>query len=111
MTSKLSSSPGHDLLPVPALISWQSGELMLTSGFSARQEGDDPRVQAALEGLHRRLEGLGPSSRTEGKAPVLSVEWARPGAAVQSVEEDESYRLRVTPQGARLQATTPLGVL
>ena len=75
-----------------------------------------PRLEAAAARLIRRLSlqtGIplpnGLDSDASRAAMVLRCDHA--GEAVQSVHEDESYQLDVSPQRAQLAAPTPVGVL
>src|SRR5258708_2492650 len=106
---------GHDLMPAPVQLEWQSGQLAVDRKFSLGSAGTaDPRIDAALARARRRLEataGLSLAPRPGGSQASLVVQAAGPSQAVQAVGEDESYDLTVTPRQARLSAPTPLGVL
>ncbi len=105
----------HDLMPAPARLEWQPGQLVVDRAFSLGSTGTaDPRIDSALARARRRLEGLsklGLVARPGGAKATLVVEAAGPNLPVQAVGEDESYELTVTPKQARLTAATPLGVL
>jgi hexosaminidase len=104
-----------DLLPVPARSRPGSGHLRVDEGFAAAAVGRcDDRVPAGLARLRRVVEAsLGAPLRAGAarRPPSLVVDCAAPGASVQAVGEDESYRLAVTRAGARLTAPTSLGAL
>jgi hexosaminidase len=116
-----------DLMPVPWLISWENGRLILTPQFTMGVTGPaEPRVEHAIQRTLNRLEErtglkfLAASSKTsnaKSRAPraaqekTLAIQYDNAGFAVQSVTEDESYTLHVTPQQARISAANPLGVL
>jgi hexosaminidase len=108
--------PGHSLMPVPATMVRQPGLLRLDSTFGVTSgEPGDGRLQRAIARAIGRLErrtgtALGKRIADSGRAR-LTVEVGGPGEAVQSPEENESYRLEVTPSGARLQAATTVGAL
>jgi hexosaminidase len=106
---------GHDLMPAPAQIEWQAGQLAVDRKFSLGSTGTaDPRIDAALARARRRLEtqaGLTLAPRPGGAQASLVVQAAAGSQAVQAVGEDESYELTVTPRQARITAPTPLGVL
>jgi hexosaminidase len=108
--------PGHSLMPVPAALVRQPGVLRLDSTFAITGAGPgDGRLQRAVARTIARLErrmgtALGKRIAGSGKAG-LALEVGGPGEAVQSPEEDESYRLEVAPSGARLQAATTVGAL
>src|ERR1039458_9482281 len=83
----------HDLMPVPAKLQPAAGRLRIDRNFAFVQLNGyrEPRLEAA--------------------AARLVVYCDHSSAPVQSAQEDESYRLTVTPLGARLDAPNPLGVL
>jgi hexosaminidase len=91
--------------------------LVIDGSFRVALEGyQEPRLEAAAARLLRRLSletGIpfrGGLENEPGKA-TLVLECDHAGEAVQSVREDESYQLDVTPQQARLTAPTPVGAL
>jgi hexosaminidase len=109
------ATPAQSLLPVPLHVESDGGALPIDRGFTTAWTGaDDPRVAAALQRSVARLEKrLGhplPAPRRAAQARLV-VEAASAGLPVQSVSEDESYRLVVTPREARLTAATPLGIV
>ena len=107
----------YNLMPQPAELAPGSGRLVIDGSFRVALEGyQEPRLEAAAARLIRRLsletgipfrDGL---ENEPGKA-TLVLHCDHAGEAVQSVREDESYQLEVTPQQARLTAPTPVGVL
>ena len=112
-----------DLMPVPAAVVWQKGQLPLDAKMTVATRGPaDPRVTAAWERALARLRALGvgtakaaplapPSSMKDERKATLVLRWQSAGAPVQAVGEDESYTLTVTPRQALLEAPTPLGIL
>jgi hexosaminidase len=106
----------HDLLPVPAELSFGAGRLPLDSGFTLGLTGaDDPRVQASARRWIARLEkrtGLHFAARAPlaGKG-VVTVVCAKAGLPVQSVREDEAYTLTIDDKGGALAAENALGIL
>jgi hexosaminidase len=107
----------YNLMPQPAELTPGSGRLVIDGSFRVALEGyEEPRLEAAAARLIGRLSletGIPFRSGLEiepGKA-TLVLHCERAGETVQSVREDESYQLDVTPQGARLTAATPVGVL
>ncbi len=107
----------NTLMPQPAQLSTQEGELTLTSSFAAVADHDrDARLDAAIERTLDRfrmqtgiaIPAFSPAS-SPSAALVVSVD--QPGEAIQSVDEDESYSLEVTPSAARLHAATVVGAL
>jgi hexosaminidase len=102
----------HDLMPAPAQLEWAAGELVVTESFRVTSAGvADDRIDSAMRRTRGRLESLLGRSLEPAGEPVLTLVAAAPGLPVQSPAEDESYRLEVTPQGARLEAPSPLGIL
>ena len=104
---------GHDLMPAPAKIAPGQGRLRIDGSFRVELAGyREARLEAAAarltDSVSRRT---GVPIRPGTGAAMLLVHCERASAAVQAVREDESYRLVVTPQQARLDAPNPLGVL
>ncbi len=105
------------LMPQPAHLSPQEGRLTLTPSFAAATDHyRDARLDAAIGRSLDRLRirtGISfptssPAAATSG-ALIVSVD--RPGESIQSVDEDESYSLEVTPSAARLHAATVAGAM
>ncbi len=106
------------LMPWPSSVEMAAGEGELTIGpeFRVAVTGKGgPRVARAAQRLVARLArqtGLvlpapGPAS---GKA-TLEIRCERPGRSLPYLGMDESYSLAIAPDGARLQAAEPWGVL
>ena len=110
------AAPVPDLMPLPASIVWGDGSLAVDSTFRVAAAGcQDPRLTAAAERLPARLTRqtgipIQPAAGERSTA-TLVIECQGPGEKVQSPREDESYRLDVTPQQARITARTPVGAL
>ena len=108
------SLAAQNLMPQPAALVPGQGELAVGANFRVSFTGyREPRLDAAAARLVRFLAartGIPMDGQGQGSA-ALEVNCARAGEPVQSVREDESYRLTVAPQGARLEAPNPLGVL
>ena len=104
-----------NLMPVPAHLEIGTGQLVVDSGFQVGISGySDARLEAAVERTLVRLErrlGIGITRVKPKGPPDLAVEVQGPGQKVQTPEEDESYTLTVTPQGAVLKAPTVVGAL
>ena len=108
---------GNNLLPQPARVSPGQGRLAITGTFRVALTGHvEPTLRAATQRLMRRLakqtgiplkEGI---ERDRSKA-ALVIQCERAGERVQTVKEDESYKLEATADRARLTAPTPVGVL
>jgi hexosaminidase len=104
------------LMPQPERLSVREGQLEITEAFAASLTGyTEPRLQRAVERLYARITAqtgiaLVYGARNPHK-PALIIHTGRASEKVQKLGEDESYRLEVTPEGARLEAPTPLGTL
>jgi len=103
-------------MPLPASISWGDGKLAIDVTFRIALAGyRDPRLTAAAARLPARLTrhtGIPiPPAQGDAATATLVIECQGPGERVQSPREDESYRLDVTPQQARIAAATPVGAL
>jgi hexosaminidase len=118
--SSIASSSRTDnlnLMPQPERVTWGEGSLAIDGSFRVAMEGyTEPRLAAAAARLVRHLSAetgvpmndqLGPDT---SKA-TLVIHCERAGETVQTIHEDESYQLEVTPQRARLSAPTPVGAL
>ncbi len=104
------------LMPLPAQLTWEEGRLPLDSTFTARLAGvQDDRLERALtRALVRLGQRIGQpvaTVATSAAAARLVVEIGSAGQAIQTPEEDESYRLTVTSEGATLVAPTTVGAL
>lgn len=89
------------LMPVPASVRVGQGRMAIGAGFRVEVDGlHEPRLDAAIERLKKR-----------GGAGTLQVRIQSAGNAVQSLDEDESYRLEITPSGATVTAPNPLGAM
>ena len=107
-----------NLMPLPSSIERGSGELALGSDFHAAIQGShDARLDAAFDRFLTRLDGqCGGIRRAQHDAQpdapaVLTLSVAGPGEAVQSVDENESYKLTVTRSHAELSAATDVGAM
>ncbi len=122
----------NDLMPQPASLTAGQGGLPLAATFAVETPGvHDARLMGAIERATRQVEmatGLShagvlmpPTGRNAAAAPAappvttpgtkLVVNVQRPGEEVQSVDEDESYSLAVTPAGVRIDAATVVGAM
>ncbi|MDH4132200.1 MAG: beta-N-acetylhexosaminidase [Gemmatimonadota bacterium] len=107
------TSPG--LMPVPREIGLGTGRLRLDTTFSI---GFDEVINGRLRrGAARALAriaartGLTITPRSGSNAATLLVTVRQEGEAVQTPDEDESYRLEIRHGGARLTASTVVGAL
>src|SRR6516225_10411981 len=107
----------NNLMPQPAEVSYGQGRLEINGNFRVALAGyTEPRLQRAVERFLRRLSAqtgipLSETLESDASKATLEIQCYHPGEAVQSVKEDQSYKLEVTPQQARLTAATPVGVL
>jgi hexosaminidase len=114
------SAQTYNLIPQPEQIVPGPGRLAINAGFSVALEGyREPRLEAAaIRMIHRLAQrtGLRLNERLSDRLdqPVnaaLVIHCDHAGQAIQSAREEESDSLEITPQQARLSASTPLGVL
>jgi hexosaminidase len=113
------------LMPLPSSIARGEGALVVTpaggtgSAFTYRYDRThDARLEAAVKRtllqLGRTCGGDVLRSTVDHPAPAnpsLAISVAGPGKSVQTVNEDESYQLSITPQGATLTAATDTGAM
>jgi hexosaminidase len=105
----------NTLMPQPSALHLDSGALSLTSTFAVETPGiTTPRLQAAILRATRRVEmATGLPHVGTGVVPHtrLIVRIRRAGDAVQTLSEDESYSLKITPDDAEIDAPNDLGAL
>ncbi len=107
----------NTLMPQPAQLSTQAGQLTLTSSFAAITDHyRDARLDAAIERTLDRLRSqtgiaIPAFSPAPSSSAALVISVDGPGESNQSVDEDESYSLEVTPSAARLHAATVVGAM
>ena len=105
-----------NLMPWPAKIAMGEGSLPIDQNFHISTLGaSDARIQAAAARLIRQLAlqtgiPLSEVLRDPSHAKLV-IRCDSPGEPIQKLGEDESYRLEVTAQQARLSAANPLGIL
>ena len=112
----LSAAPA--LMPLPAKVDSGSGSLTIDGGFSiSTAECGDARLPLAANRITARIARKTGIPIGLGKPPgaTLRVACAERGAGaggeVPSLNDDESYQLDVSSDGARLKAATGAGVL
>jgi hexosaminidase len=118
-TAPTSAAPAfaNTLMPQPSQLSVQEGRLAITPSFTAgtdrfRDARLDDAIGRSLDRIRTQTATSVSTAVAAGKATatlVVSIEG--PGDAVQTVDEDESYSLDVTPFGARLRAATVVGAI
>src|SRR5579885_133630 len=106
-----------NLMPMPANVQMGSGNLAIDAGFTAQLTGHtEPRLERAVARFMQQLGKRTAIPRFAGTAPggapaTLVIVTDHPSKPVQELGEDESYKLEVTPNGAKLSAATPLGTM
>lgn len=103
------------LMPMPQHVTQAQGQLKVDSNFTVALEGyKDARLELArerfLKTLSRQTGIPYHTEPTEGSA-TLVVKTTAASQPVQSVGEDESYKLEVTPTSATISAPNPLGAM
>ncbi|RXS95421.1 beta-N-acetylhexosaminidase [Silvibacterium dinghuense] len=105
----------NTLMPQPAHISEGSGNLALGTQFTACEDKfHDGRLDRAVSRLLVRLKsetGLQIATAPGACSATLTVSVDGAGEAIQSDDEDESYSLEVTGDGAHLHAATVVGAI
>ena len=113
------------LMPLPSSFTRGEGALTVTpaggsgSTFTYRyDQTHDARLEAAVKRTVLQLDRTcgGDVLRStvdhpDSATPSLTISVAKPSEPVQTINEDESYQLSVTPQGARLTAATDVGAM
>ena len=102
-------------MPIPVSIQPGTGEFAIGPSFKVLVQGQSgPVVEKAvdrfLHGLWQRT-GVPLRPVPDDSAPALIIHCGAPGSKVQSLGEEESYRLEVATTGVRLDAPNSLGVL
>ena len=102
-------------MPMPAEMSIGSGWLPLGSTFAVEVPGVSyARLTEAIDRAVRRIEmatGLRHTGRGVSGRTRLIVKVDQASAPVQSLDENESYSLIVTPLGAEIDAVTEVGAM
>ena len=102
-------------MPQPAAMSIGSGALSLDATFPFEAPGiSNPRLTDAIDRAVRRIEiiaGLRHAGRGVVGTSRLIVNVDHAAAPVQSIDEDESYTLKVTASGAEIDAPNELGAM
>ncbi|WP_263367151.1 beta-N-acetylhexosaminidase [Edaphobacter bradus] len=104
----------NTLLPQPAHLTASSGRLPWTTSITiAIPHHRSARLEAALDRTLDQIQeqtGIAKPTITTGEA-TLTLDVDGPGQPVQSLDEDESYTLTVTPTSATLHAVTTIGAI
>lgn len=111
---KAQEQPKLNLMPWPASVQMGSGGLRIDSSFSVALTGyTEARLDRAVQRFLRQMSretALPLSGKASNKA-TLTVHTDHASKEVQELGEDESYTLTVTPDGATIDAPTPLGTM
>jgi hexosaminidase len=103
------------LMPMPAQVKPGDGEFLITNGFGITlQSFQEPRLERAKQrflNLLSKQTGIPLWREAMLNQPSFFVNTKGPSAAVQQVDEDESYHLQITATAVHLEAANPLGVL
>ncbi|AXC15267.1 Beta-hexosaminidase [Acidisarcina polymorpha] len=104
------------LMPLPSTISQGDGSFPLTASFTvAYATPPDERLTAAVNRTLTRMQYSSGVALAHAavvpSAGSLTISVSGPDAAVQGVDDDESYHLAVTAQGIQLASTTVVGAL
>ena len=107
-----------NVMPLPAKAQVTGGTLKIDAGFTVglsgyREARLDRAVQRFIVQLERQT-GIvfsSPVAATDRTKTTLLVTTGHESKPVQELGEDESYTLETTPEGAKLHAANPLGVL
>jgi hexosaminidase len=105
----------NNLMPQPSEMTADSGALALNSTFAVEIQGvSSTRLIEAIHRAERRIEmvaGLRHDGHGVAGTTRLVVRVYHASAAVQSMDEDESYSLKVAPSGAEIDAASELGAM
>jgi hexosaminidase len=109
------NSAALPLMPLPALVKVGDGSFLVDGSLRISVKGEgDVRVLHAVnrffENLSRRT-GIPLRNAPDTDSSNFILTCSSPGEKVQTLGEDESYRLKVTPTAVQLDAPNPLGIL
>jgi hexosaminidase len=117
VAQQLAPQPQHNLMPVPASVTFNTDRLAIDQSFKVATRGfSDARLQAAIARFVKRLEGrtvlsFAPGLATDDQMTTLIVACDGPGQEIPAVSENESYRLDITERQALLSAPTVVGAI
>jgi hexosaminidase len=106
-----------NLMPQPEHVTMGQGKLVIDNSFTIALDGyQETRL---VKGAERMIETLSretgiPMSdvlQTDAAKATLVIHCDHAGEEVQTIHEDESYQLEVTPHQTKLTAATPVGAL
>jgi hexosaminidase len=103
------------LMPVPVSVQMGQGSFAVTPHLRVTYAHfHDARLEAGMERMLRRLDyasGQSQSGAVSDSSGAVVVDVKGAGAVVQSLDEDESYSLVVSPTQVKLSAVTVVGAL
>ncbi len=107
------AAAAHNLMPVPARVVFEGGNLAVDARFAIAFEGarDAMLVRAAERMLLRITSLTGLPIVRSGGTVALTIRCTKPASPVPSATDDETYTLKVGSSGATLTAPTPYGAL
>lgn len=107
-----------NVMPLPAKAQVASGTLKIDAGFAVGLSGyREARLDRVVQRFMVQLEGQtgiafsSSAAATDRVKVTLLVATDHESKPVQELGEDESYTLETSPEGAKLHAANPLGVL
>ncbi len=106
-TNTLLPQPAH-LTPSEGGLAWNSALTIGTAHY--RDARLDAAVQRVLQQIQKQTGVSGPALATGAGATVI-LDVDGPGQTIQSLDEDESYTLTVTPASVRIHAATVVGAM
>jgi hexosaminidase len=102
-------------MPLPAQVKPGDGVFLVTNGFGITLQGfQEPRLERAKQRFLNMLSkqtGIPLWREAVLNQPSFFINTKGPSAAVQQVDEDESYHLQISATEVHLEAANPLGVL
>ena len=117
MSSSAAEAGQLNLMPMPASVQLQTGQLVIDTSFSVGTSGhSDLQLQRAVDRFLdnlRRQTGTPPLDMkvTNAAQAKLVVHCEHESKTVQELGEDESYTLEINSTGAQLDAVTTLGIM
>ncbi|CAN5873901.1 hypothetical protein BH20ACI4_BH20ACI4_09310 [soil metagenome] len=107
----------RNLMPVPANLQWQEGRLPVSKDFTVSVRGKtDQRLKDYIFRMMRRMEGRTVMSFSRNLAEnndsaKLIIETASTGNAIPQLGDDESYKLEITNNQAKIIALNTVGAM
>jgi hexosaminidase len=99
------------LMPWPAQIARGQGSLRVNEGVRVVASPNAVRIGRALDRFRRRFEARTGIPLPQAAGATVEVRFTRETGEFPRLGDDESYRLEIKPDAARLEAATDLGVL